>query len=282
MRNFASKRETKSNYYPMNAFKKITAVCAAMIGLTLSANAAVLVIEGEYQNKNLYIQNSLASGSVGYCAFEVRVNDQLTHDEVNSTAFEIDLSSLNLKAGEQVTVKISHKEGCTPKVLNPEALRPRPTFTTEFIEVTSAGVLTWKTKNENGSLPFIVEQFRWNKWIYVGEVKGVGTPGEHTYSFEITAHSGENKFRVKQVGFVRETRVSPEARYTATVPQVTYTESSDKKNTYLFSAPTMYEVYDLYGNIILKGYGKEANLNPYNKGTYYLCYDNTLQNVTKK
>lgn len=266
----------------MNAFQKITATAAVFLGLTMSANAAVLVIEGEYQNKNLYIQNSLASGSVGYCAFEVRVNDQLTHDEVNSTAFEIDLANYNLKAGEQVTVKITHKEGCAPKVLNPEALRPRPTFTTEFIEINASGILTWKTKNESGSLPFIIEQFRWNKWVYVGEVKGVGTPGEHTYSFQITAHSGENKFRVKQVGFVRETRVSPEARYNATVPPVTFAESSDKKNTYLFSAPTMYEVYDAYGNIILKGYGKEANLNPYDKGVYYLCYDNTLKDITKR
>lgn len=272
-----------SNYQnPIFAMKRITSLVVFVLGFMYSANASILVIEGKYQNKNIYVQNASNDNGVGFCAFEVRVNDQLTTDEVNSSAFEIDLANYNLKPGDEVTVKINHKDGCLPKVLNPEALKPRPTFKTEFINITTSGLLTWTTSNESGSLPFIVEQFRWNKWVYVGEVQGIGSPDKHTYTFQVTPHSGENIVRVRQMGFIKETRQSPEAKFVSEIPTITYAESDKKKNTMLFSDKTMFEVYDAYGNIVLKGFGSEADLTPFEKGLYYLCYDNTIANVRRK
>lgn len=94
----------------------------------LSNNA--LVIEGKYQNKNLFVQNAFASSGVGFCVYEVRVNGEVTTDELNSSAFEIDLAQRNLKPGDNVSITIKHKDGCTPKILNPDALKPTPTFET--------------------------------------------------------------------------------------------------------------------------------------------------------
>src|SRR3954463_12316215 len=88
-----------------------------------SINSATLVVEGKYQNKNLYVQNFFGGSGVGFCAFEVKVNGNITTDEVNSSAFEIDLASLKLKYGDKVTVEILHKDGCMPKVLNVEDLK---------------------------------------------------------------------------------------------------------------------------------------------------------------
>lgn len=262
--------------------KRIAIFIASLFAASAATHGATLLIEGKYQNKNIYVQNAPSDNGVGFCAYEVRVNDQVTTDEIASSAFEIDLSNFSLKPGDKVEIKINHKDGCTPKVLNPDALKPKPTFNTVDISISAGGLLTWKTSGEVGSLPFVIEQFRWNKWVYVGEVQGEGTPGEHTYSFQTTPHSGENKFRVKQVGYNREVRLTPERAYVSQVSAVSYTESDKKKNNMIFSSPTMYEVYDAYGNIVLKGFGTDADLTPFEKGIYYLCFDNQIATVKRR
>src|ERR1039457_5234674 len=106
--------------------KKIVCICFMILCFTcVYANAGVLVVEGKYQQKNLYIQNGFSSNGVGFCAFQVKVNGQITTDEVNSSAFEIDFSTFKFKVGDKITVEIEHKDGCIPKILNPEALKPK-------------------------------------------------------------------------------------------------------------------------------------------------------------
>lgn len=247
-----------------------------------SADNGTLLIEGKYQNKNIYIQNSFSSSGVGFCAYEVRVNGERSTDEVNSSAFEIDLRNYNLKEGDAVEIQIFHKEGCSPRVLNPEVLKPRPTFETKSITCSQSGMISWTTNGETSSIPFIIEQFRWNKWVYVGEVQGLGTPGEHTYNFQATTHSGENKFRVKQVGFGKEVKYTPEVKVTpANTAPVTFTQSSDSKKISL-SGDSMYEMFDSYGNIVLKGYGRDIDISSFEKGIYFLCFDNKIEQIERK
>ncbi|HEU4719131.1 MAG TPA: hypothetical protein VFU15_14910, partial [Bacteroidia bacterium] len=245
-------------------------------------NNGTLVIEGKYQNKNIYVQNSFNQNGVGFCAYEVYVNGQRTTDEVNSTAFEIDLTPYNLHQGDSVEIQIYHKDGCSPRVLNPEALKPRPTFNTQSITISATGLLSWTTDGESGVLPFIVEQYRWSKWVYVGEVQGFGTPGQHNYSFQVTPHSGENKFRVKQVGFGKEVKYSPEVTYTPKdKPVLTFTQSADGKQV-TFSGESLYEMYDAYGNVVLKGYGTKLDLSAFDPGSYFLCFDNQIVEIKRK
>ncbi len=243
--------------------------------------AGVIVVEGKYQNKNIYVQNCITSSGVGYCTSQIVINGQTSTDEINSSAFEIDLSQFQLKYGEDVVVQIKFKDGCSPKVLNPEALKPKPTFEILSININSEGMIAWTTKNEDGSLPFIVEQFRWSKWIKVGEVQGRGTPDDHAYKFLAPLHSGENKFRIKQTGFsVNSTRYSPEVKVVSSMPKCEYIISKNK-TSYIFSCETMYEVYDFYGTIVKKGWGKELDFSTLNKGSYYLCFDNTVTELTR-
>lgn len=246
-----------------------------------STSAAVLVVEGNYQGKNLFVKNPFSSTGVGFCAYEVRVNGELTTDEVNSSAFEIDFTALNLKEGEKVVVAIKHKDDCSPTVLNAEALKPKSTFTTVDINVSKDGVLTWTTTNEQGSLEFIVEQYRWNKWIRVGEVKGEGDSDSNTYNFKVSAHSGINKFRVKQTDYTGNPRYSKLATYRSPVPPVTLSEVIVKKSVDL-SSETLYEIYDAYGAIVKRGYGKSIDVSDLEKGIYYLNYDNAMEKFQKK
>lgn len=147
------------------------------------------------------------------------------------------------------------------------------------MNVNKSGLLTWSTKNETGSLPYVIEQFRWNKWIPVGEVQGTGSETINNYSFQTTAHSGENKFRVKQKGF-GAVKLSNNVTFKSDLKQPAY----DLKNntTIVFSAETMYEVYDAYGNIVKRGFGENLDISNLNKGSYYLCYDNILTDFKKR
>ncbi|MFH1005276.1 MAG: hypothetical protein V1781_07270 [Bacteroidota bacterium] len=244
------------------------------------SHAGIILVEGKYQNKNIYVQNAYTSFGVGYCVYAIYVNNKLTNDEINSTAFEIDLEQLQLKYGQDIDIKIFHKDGCAPpRILNPDALKPIPSFEIVTMNMSNNGLITWKVKNESGPLPYFIEQFRWNKWVYVGEVQGVGTPEEHNYSFQVSAfHSGENKFRVKQVGY--RTKVSYEVKIISGTPLCIF--SVLKNKTINFSRETLYEIYNFYGSIIKKGYGTRIDITTLQKGGYYICYDNSIAEVKKK
>lgn len=246
----------------------------------LGLHSAVLVIEGKYQNKNLFVHNGFGIGGVGFCVKEIKVNGQITTDEVHSSSFEIDLKSLQLKYGQNITIEIVHSEGCVPKVLNMEDLKPKPTFEVIMLNLSPEGVLKWGTKNESGALPFVVEQFKWNKWVPVGEVDGFGTPDNHEYSFQVSLHSGENKYRVKQKGFNAFVKVSKDITVVSSINKPSFAIPKNYSSID-FSAETAYEVYDSYGRIVKKGFGTKVNIENLGKGEYYLCYDNIISEFKK-
>lgn len=245
------------------------------------ADGHVLTLEGQYQNKNLYVSNAVSSSGIGYCAYEVRVNGELTTDEVNSSAFEIDLSQLNLNPGEAVTVQIKHKEGCAPKVLNPTVLKPQATFQIQDINIADDGLLTWTATEESGSLPYNVEVYKWNKWVKVGEVQGEGTPQKNSYSFKITPISGENKVRVTQKGTLGKVAQSKSVAMVSQTEKPTWTYEAEK-NKIVLSKETAFEIYDKYGQARIKGFGTLIDLSSLAADEYFLCYDSSVESFHKK
>lgn len=243
--------------------------------------AGVIILEGVYQGKNLYVQNPFAGSGVGFCTFEVTINGDISTDEISSSAFEIDFSNYSLKLGDRVTVKINHHNDCRPKVLNPEVLEPKSTFEIVNISVDRDGVLKWKSKNETGELDYVVEQFRWNKWVKVGEVKGKGKVDEQNYSYQVKPHSGENTFRVKQTDYTNKPRYGPSVKYTDdAITPITFSPRKVKK-ILIFSHETMFEVYDAYGNIVKKGFANQIDVLNLDKGIYYLNYDSKSERFIK-
>jgi len=249
--------------------------------IAFQMNAGVIVLEGHYQGKNIYVQNPFAGSGVGFCTFEVTVNGNVTTDEVNSSAFEIDFTTQQLSVGDPLIVKIKHKDDCKPKVLNPEVLKPKSTFEIVSMKIEKEGTFNWTSKGETGKLAFIVEQYRWNKWIKVGEVDGVGSSTENTYSFKVTPHSGENKFRVKQVDYSGKPRYSQTSRFVSTTGEVTFSPIKAKVDVN-FTGETLFEIFDSYGNIVKKGFGEKADVSNLKKGIYYLNYDNKTETFVKK
>ncbi len=252
---------------------------AAFVGLTHNINAEELVIKGTYQGENIYVKNPFAPSGIGFCAYEVTVNGMITTDEINSSAFEIDLSVYGFKIGDDVNIVIRYKDDCTPMVLNASALQVQKPAKFETVSVKD-GTLHFTTSGETGSLPFVIEQFRWNKWVKVGEVRGKGHNQTNTYDVKVRTHSGPNKFRVRQTTGNRKVQsYSREVVAIVTTPKITFKTSS---NEVTFTGETMYEVYDQFGGIVFKGYGKSINISTLAKGKYYLNYDNSQGEFIKR
>jgi len=250
------------------------------------AQGGVIILEGNYQGKNLYVQNPFGSGGVGFCVTEVLVNGNITTDEINSSAFEVDFKPHKLNIGEKVEIKIKHKEDCKPKVLNPEVLKPKSTFEVISMTVDKDGNVKWSTKSETGKLAFAVEQFRWNKWVKVGEVDGVGTPSTNNYTFKITPHSGKNQIRVRQTDYSGQPRLSKPVDFVSDVKEVAFAPAKVSKDINFVSndkpTETMYEIYDQYGNVVKRGYGSTIDASNLTKGGYFLNYDNKMGEFIKK
>ena len=247
-------------------FSKSTAKNAAV-------GSDIIVIDGRYQGKNVFVQNDYAIEGVGFCVLEVTVNGFTTIDEVNSKTFEIDLKTFQFKIGSPVLIKIKHKKGCAPIILNPNVLLPKSTFEIISIKVSSHGLLTWSTSNEQGKLDYFIEQFRWNKWVRAGEVHGKGKQTTNSYKFKTTQHSGENRIRVKQIGTSGKPRYSKSMKFLSTSAEIEYVHNKQSKKIE-FSQKTMFEVYDFVGAILKKGFAKKINIEDLKKGVYYLNYDN--------
>lgn len=269
----------------INKMKRVLLALSLLTAFTVSAQSGTIVVEGTYYGKNLYVQNPFASSGVGFCTIEVQVNGQTTTDEINSSAFEVDLSFFQLELGSPVEVKIRHRDDCKPQVLNKEDLSPRPTFEVQAMKVDKDGKLFFVTSNETGALPYTLQQFRWNKWVDVTTIDGLGNPEKNEYIFQIPSiHSGENRFRLKQDDPAGKPRLSFETKYRSPLPPVTFADPGDGKKAgdkISFSASTMYEIYDEFGRIVDKGISKTVDVSKLGKGTYYVNFDNTFASFRK-
>src|SRR5690349_19945673 len=105
------------------------------------SQSSVIILEGNYQGKILYVQSPYVPGRVGFCVTAEKVNGNVTTDETNSSAFEIDLKPHKLAIGDKVVVKIFHTDACKPKVLNPEVLKPKSTFEVAVMSVDKDGTV---------------------------------------------------------------------------------------------------------------------------------------------
>ncbi len=241
----------------------------------------IIILEGKYQQRNIFIAQALGAEGFGFCAYEIRVNGNLIIDEINSSAFEIDLSSFNLELGQDITIEIKHKNGCAPKVLNPGGLKPKPTFETVDIKIGEDQILEWITKNETGSLPFIVQQYKWNKWIDVGEVQGVGMTSISNYAFHVDFTSEINKFRVIQVDPEGKIKKSTAVEIESNKPKLTYTYTRSKQEI-VFSNETGFEIHDKYGDLVLKGYSSSVDVSSLIKDDYWISFDSSTESFSKK
>lgn len=252
-----------------------------LFSLSYLYSFGALSIEGVYQGKNLYVMNPMDDDGFGYCATEVTLNGKVIMDSSSLSvgAFEINLIGQNLVLGDPILIVIQHHEGCEPKILNQYPCISRNTCIVTSINISQDGLLTWSSVQEHGKLPFTVEQYRWNKWIAIGQVIGGGKLDTNFYQFQVTPHSGENKLRIAQSDPIQVKKTSNEVKLQTQIKKIRYKVNQETQSID-FSNETMYELFDVNGSIIKKGSGNSVDLSIIKKGTYYLNFDN--ENVSIK
>lgn len=259
---------------------KLLISLAFAFSLAASATAEVVIISGIYQGKDLYVKNPLTADGAGYCVYSVLVNGQETKDELNSASFAVDLAIWKLNLGDPLEIVLRCKENCEVKILNPEVIYPSSTYNITALNLSPAGAMEWKTEKENAPLPFVIEQFRWNKWIKVGEVKGKGKPEECVYNYSVNLHSGTNTIRIYQMDFKGQ-HTSSEYKVVSATPEVKL-KSAKISNIIEFSAITDYEIVSEFGTMITSGRGASIDASKFTKGKYYVNYDNKVGAIVEK
>jgi len=139
------------------------------------------------------------------------------------------------------------------------------------------GTLEWTSAGETTKLPYVIEQFRWNKWIKIGEVDAHASSGQNIYRFKAVPYAGENLCRIKPVSNSND---SKEVKWTSNLPKVKFSikkkaskiEFSDEQSRPI---ETMYEIIDSSGTLVKKGWAQYVSYDNLPKGTYTLNYDNS-------
>lgn len=253
-----------------------------LVGLILlnvfSAKAGILTLTGVYQGKNLYIQNPFTGNQKDFCANEVFVNDVKVLTNIQSSAFEIDLS--HLKVQEPVTIKITHKDDCKPKILNPQVIKATSSFQFSSFNV-DKDHLIWSTKGEKAGGKMFVEHFQYNSWVVIKELPAKGGVIINNYDIKASHNSDLNKYRIKFVESDGQVFYSQIVEFKSDLEKVTFypTRVSDKIT---LSREADYEILDAVGTVVKKGRGKEVDLTGKTSGVYYLNVDNQTNKIFKK
>ena len=76
-------------------------------------------------------------------------------------------------------------------------------------------------------------------------------------------------------------RVSETVSMISNKPAVTF-DYDHKSQRIQFSNETSFEVYNIYGQIVKRGYGEALDVSNLSKNTYYLSYDGSSDEFDKK
>jgi hypothetical protein len=264
-------------------FFPFTFLICLLDSCVIYAQGGKIILEGHYEGKNVYIQNPYSSSDTSvfkFCVRSVLVNGKKVGFE-DASAFEINLLPMNFSLGDSVRIEILHSDNCKPKVLYNYDHHPRTTFEIVSISIDSLGLLKFTTKSEKGKMPFVIEQFRWNKWVKVGELEGIGGDKQNEYTFNVIPHSGENAVRVKQIDYKEQPRMSQAVKFKSVIKKVKL-ESTKVEKEIKFSAPSLFELYDVHGNMVKRGQADVVDCKGLKEGTYFLNYDNTTVEIVKQ
>jgi hypothetical protein len=243
-----------------------------------SAFAGETKIDGIYFGKNMYVLNSSISNPEDYCISAVSVNGKNISTPVAAASFEIDFQAMGLKPGDKVNLLITTKGNCKPNIINPEVLSSYPSC--EFVYTKAdKNSINWATKGENGELPFLIQQSKWNRWVTIGEVIGKGLPDSTAYTYQVKHLNGVNLYRVVQKDDHGRMVSSPEMSSRSSNPEILFT--NNKGNSITFSEETQFEIYDAAGLLIDSGVTTEVDISSLPKGDYHLAYANKTELIKK-
>ena len=252
-----------------------------MFVFSIDANAqdGKIELSGVYKGKNLYVQNPFAGDMKSFCTAEVYVNGEKKMSNIQSSAYEIDLSFL--KMGDPLLIKITHSNDCKPKVLNAQVIRNNSSDFHFLSFNVSDSKINWSSKGESSGCKMFVQQFTRAQWMNVKEVRGKGLTSKTDYNVSITHHNGLNKYRIKYLDTHGKVVYSHIGEFNSSEADVTFYPSRVSTKITL-SRSIDFEIMDSYGNVVKKGKGTKIDCMDLKAGVYYLNMHNQTEKFFKK
>ena len=279
------------NFMPFrwNAIRQKLWIAACAVLMAGSVQAGEILIAGIYQGKNLFVQNPFSPDNKTYCTNEVYVNDEKIMSSIKLGAFEIDLSGLEVD--DPVTIRITHKDGCAPKLINPQVIRPSGNF--QITEVLASGnTISWVSSGETAAFVYYVESLVNGNWIVLRKMNAKGQP-KTPYAVTVAEPDATNKYRIKAQDtethhmfysrvFGQRAEVAVAEPDTADYKPITFIPTNPKTRLML-SREAEYEILDARKKTVAKGKGLVVSIARLKAGTYYLKTDGQpLQKFVKK
>lgn len=148
-----------------------------------------------------------------------------------------------------------------------------PIFLIADIYVTQNNDLIWLTEREAIDQEYLIQQYKWGRWVTVGTVPNQGSMEINQYRFKLLPHKGVNKYRVAMQNHDNTYRSSPTVIFYEETPPVEM-KINRRKRVIKFSASTTWWLTDQFANSIAEGEGQEVSLNDLKRGRlYYICFD---------
>ena len=154
----------------------------------------------------------------------------MVESDLQSTSYgKVELVSSNVNRSEEISKEKEMKNVAMP-------------FETISFKVSNNETINWTVKSEQGVLPYLVEQFIFDRWVTVGEVKGNGLSEIQVYSVPVVMNSGDNKIRVHQKGTDGKNHFSKVIHFYCSKKQVIYT-LAERNSKLQFSFGIIRDIY---------------------------------------
>jgi len=240
------------------------------------ALAQEINLKGTYQGKNLYVQNPLSSDQSSYCTESVYLNGRVVLQSPKTSSFEINLSKLAINS--PIEVRILYKNGCKPKVINPNVVKSNTSF--KFVSFTIDDKnLHWTVEGESANSVYYVEHYINNNWTNVKVL--TAQAGQSTYNIPVAHTVGSNSYRVKHQEKNGQIAYSQTVTYTSSQGMIKFYPRNVSNKIY-FTGTVSYEISDAKKQLLKRGKGKEVDVSTLQRGVYYVSFDNRTEQFLKK
>jgi hypothetical protein len=256
----------------------IVAIFSMCLLINEHALAQEIQITGVYQGRSLYIQNPIFDNKQSFCITEVSINKQVVFTNPKVSAIELSFSGLELFT--PVFIRVLYSKGCTPNVINPEAVRFHSAFGFRDLQLSDT-LLSWKSKGEKVTGVYEVEKLYGDGWVVLETIPSKGLFSGSQYAYNPEHAEGSNKFRIKySQNDPFRTLYSEELEFVYYPEPLRIYPLTVSDKLYL-SRVCDYEITTSDGKSILTGKGKEIYLKNLRRGEYFITVEDQIEKFIK-
>jgi len=223
-------------------------------------------LTGVYRGRDVFVQNPYLNAEGAYCIAYITVNDVKVIDDPSVSAVKINLSKFAINS--PISIVVYHHSSCSPKILNAEVLDVGSAF--QFLQIIADDAsISWVTTGEMpGSGIYFIEKLKLDGWLVIDTIRGKGNLDNNQYSQGIEHYSGENQFKLIYL-YNEDKIVSDEFSFYSEMDRILFYPEENVYDFLYLSKPTDYVIKNDMGEVLLKGYGQDIDLEllPYDELT---------------